>query len=128
MNLQDRADRIFSKFVRISAADHAGYVECFTCLTRMPWQEAQNGHWKRRGLGATRFHLDNTRPQCVACNEYRHGMPEAFEEGLRNDLGDERVDALVELSKTEAQFRDEDYREVIDMYGSILKKEYGIVM
>lgn len=119
----DRADRVFSVFIRVSYADFDGYASCFTCGARMLWQELQCGHWIPRGNGATRFHEDNCRPQCSNCNEHRGGLPVAFEEGLRTDLGDEKVDALLAIASGRV-----DELAVINKYRSILREKYAIVM
>ena len=128
MTLQEKADRIFSTFIRVSYADFQGYVHCFTCEECLHWKQAQCGHWLRRWFGATRYHEDNCRPQCQECNEFRGGMEEAFEEALRSDIGDERVDALIALSKKHDQYTDDDYREIIKTYGLILKEKYHILI
>lgn len=95
----DELDRVFSIFIRTRWMDYRGYVRCYTCPRILHWKEMQCGHWLRRGLSLTRWEPDNCRPQCEHCNEYENGQPEVFEAELREELGDERVDELVHMSR-----------------------------
>ena len=60
---------------------------------------------------ATRFHEDNCRPQCWECNCTLGGQENIFEEELRDEIGDERVDAVLELSK---KYSGEDHQHYVD--------------
>ena len=125
MKLQEKFDQVFSIFIRVSRADHEGYVSCYTCELRLPWRESQCGHWIRRGHSAVRYDERNCRPQCQDCNEHRGGMEESFEEHLRDDLGDYEVDILVETGKQIQQYTDSDYVALIREYRDKVKL-YGI--
>jgi hypothetical protein len=63
-------DVVFSKLVRLSAANGLGNVECFTCCYESHWKGMDAGHWRSRGRAATRWDSDNCRPQCKACNKW----------------------------------------------------------
>lgn len=95
MELREKLDAVFSKWVRLRAADYRGYVHCYTCSWIGNWRLAQCGHFVPRGNLATRFEPDNCRPQCSDCNEYHNGRFDIFEEELRDELGDHRVDELL---------------------------------
>lgn len=125
--LEETLDRIFSVFIRITYADPQGYVRCYTCEQILPWQESQCGHFIPRGNDATRYDEDNCRPQCSFCNEHRNGMPESFEEHLRDDLGDEAVDALLAKGRTTYQFTDDAYRRLIQYY-KVGVKAKGVIL
>lgn len=43
-------------------------------------------------------------------------MEEAFDENLRDDLGDEEVDELLERGQREKQYDENEYRELIHKY------------
>lgn len=85
----------------------------------------QCGHFQKRGDLATRFHEDNCRPQCAHCNTTLGGNPEIFEEELRDEIGDERVDAVIELSKTYSGEDTQHYVDKIAYYRS-KNKELGV--
>lgn len=94
-----KLDTAFSIFVRASRADFQGFVSCYTCPARLQWKQMQCGHFQKRGDLKTRFHEDNVRPQCPTCNMELGGQPDIFEEELRDEIGDERVDEVIRLSK-----------------------------
>ena len=111
-------DAEFSIFVRASRADFQGYVQCYTCPNKFHWKAMQCGHFRKRADIATRFDEDNCRPQCAHCNETLGGNLEVFEEELRDEIGDERVDALIEKSKEYAGYEKEYYVEKRKYYRS----------
>lgn len=67
------ADVLFSKYVRMSAADKKGEVACYTCGTKKRWQEQQCGHYISRSNLFLRWDLRNVRVQCELCNCHKHG-------------------------------------------------------
>jgi hypothetical protein len=89
--LQKRLDALFSQFVRYSAADIDGNAPCYTCKHIYPVKKLHNGHYVLRGYKATRWDLDNCRPQCGVCNLWRKGEPVVFRENLVKELGEKRV-------------------------------------
>lgn len=60
-------DDVCSKICRLSEADKIGKVSCYTCGRRYHWKDMDCGHWIKRGKFATRWELDNVRPQCHRC-------------------------------------------------------------
>lgn len=71
-------DWVFSRIVRIQAADNYGNVQCYTCSTKKHWSMMQCGHYIGRANMGLRWESDNTRPQCKTCNEIKRGNLEAF--------------------------------------------------
>ena len=69
----DTRDRIFSRWIRLRAANRFGGVKCVTCNAVVPWKEIHCGHFINRGYTATRFDPMNCHPQCVACNIFKDG-------------------------------------------------------
>ncbi len=120
-----KLDAEFSIYVRASRADFQGFVTCYTCPARYHWKAMQCGHFRKRADFATRFHEDNCRPQCANCNETLGGNLEVFEEELRDEIGDERVDNLIELSKS---YSGEDTAYYVDKlaYYRSKNKELGV--
>lgn len=87
-------DRYCSLCVRIEASDKFGIASCFTCGKRYPYKMMDNGHYRSRQFGGTRFDFDNMRPQCQNCNRLLHGNLSRYRENLIREIGEERVDAL----------------------------------
>ena len=67
----DTLDIEFSRFVRLLNADSNGEVKCYTCHRVEDWKEIENGHFIPRKHKALRFELDNCRPQCNVCNQFK---------------------------------------------------------
>lgn len=118
-------DREFSIFMRVSRADHEGFLRCFTCPAIIHWKEAQNSHFRLRANQLTRFDENNTRPACQSCNMEHGGRPEIFEEELRDEIGDEAVDDLIKKSKEIADYDDKWYVDKIAYYRG-KNKEFGV--
>ena len=73
--LEKKLDAIFSEWVRRSAADEGGTVECVTCKRLMYWRAdgAQAGHFVKRQHRSTRWDERNVNVQCVRCNHHLGG-------------------------------------------------------
>ena len=81
-NLINDLDYVFSRIVRLRAADEHGNCQCYTCPTKNHWSLMQCGHYVPRGNMALRFSFDNTRVQCKNCNELKSGNLSVFAERL----------------------------------------------
>lgn len=116
--LVKKLDKLFSQYVRMKDADHAGYVSCFTCGMTKHWKEVDAGHFQSRGKYATRYHEDNVKPQCKRCNGFRGGEQYQFALNLGTDLADE----LVYLSNQPARLTNDWLLEKIKHYQQEVKK------
>lgn len=86
--LQDlikEADAIFSRFIRMKAADANGEAKCFTCGHKARWQEMQNGHFISRSCLYLRLDTRNCRVQCVDCNEFKQGNISEYRKRLEKE-------------------------------------------
>lgn len=83
-NLISQLDFLVSRYVRISACDSSGYLDCYTCNDRVFWKDAQCSHFIKRGANMVlRFDIRfNTRPACKSCNEYKDGNLEEYAKNL----------------------------------------------
>tara|TARA_Y100001972_G_C7592101_1_gene296828 strand:- start:80 stop:457 length:378 start_codon:yes stop_codon:yes gene_type:complete len=113
-----KLDKVFSQYIRLKDADHAGYVNCFTCGVTKNWREVDAGHFQSRGKYATRWHEDNVKPQCKRCNGFRGGEQYQFALKLGTDLADQ----LVVLSNQPARFTNDELLEKIKNYQQEVKK------
>lgn len=112
-----KLDKVFSQYIRLKDADHAGYVTCFTCGVTKHWKEVDAGHFQSRGKYATRWNEDNVKPQCKRCNGFRGGEQYQFALNLGTDLADD----LVVLSNQPARFSNIELLEMIKKYEAKLK-------
>lgn len=113
-------DAIVSKYVRRKYSK-GGICTCYTCGKRMTIQTSQNGHFVARSYLATRFDEDNMRPQCAGCNLFGNGKPLDFEEHLREEIGDERVDALKQRRHQIVKLTPAWYESEIERYRELLR-------
>lgn len=103
-------DEEFSKFNRMTYADKDGLCICYTCGAVGYWKNMETGHFRSRKHLATRYNIDNCRVQCKACNQFKEGNIEEFENHLRREIGSIRVETViansyltVKISEPEAQ-------------------------
>lgn len=88
------AQAAFNKYVRLRDEG----LPCISC-GRLPEQKYGGsmdcGHYRSRGAAAhLAFNLHNTAGQCVFCNRNQSGAQKAFEQGLIERIGAEKVEAL----------------------------------
>lgn len=67
------ADAVFSKWVRLSAANRVGTVTCYICLKFVRWQEAEAMHYIKRGHLYLRWDARNVKAGCNECNCLKDG-------------------------------------------------------
>ena len=116
--LKKELDKVFSQYVRLSHADHSGMCECFTCGTYKHWKEIQAGHFMSRRHNATRWHLDNVKPQCVKCNMFNQGEQYRFSV----NLGDLIAEEMERLSRTTMKLNLSEIQGEIERYKALLKE------
>lgn len=114
------ADKKFSLYIRQVNADENGFVKCFTCPHRNHWKKLQCGHWVVRQYKYTRWEVDNARPQCYACNMLFNGRPHIFRENLVNEIGEERVKRIEEISKKLFTESDDWIKQVIEAIPEVI--------
>lgn len=86
-HLKRKLDSVFSKYIR------AKYPKvCYTC--QKPSNALQCGHFVSRQYLASRWEEDNCRPQCWGCNGYGRGQLLDFEENLKHELGESRIEEV----------------------------------
>jgi DUF1680 family protein len=98
--LEKRADRVFSEYVRLRGADGNGYCRCYTCGRVMRWNEAQAGHFISRAKKAIRYNEMNAQAQCSICNLFGRGESALFEKRLIEEYGAAAVEMLKATAKS----------------------------
>lgn len=85
--LKKELDRVFSLYIR-----QIYPKVCYTC--GRPAERLQCGHYISRQYLATRWSVENCRPQCWGCNGYGKGQPLIFEEKLKAEYGNDFVERM----------------------------------
>lgn len=107
------ADILFSRLVRLSAADKDGFLHCYICDVRLHWKEAQTMHLISRANSFLRFdHKRNCRAGCKTCNEYLSGNLIKYRERLESEMPG-LVDILEEEARIPYKLGREEVRQVI---------------
>lgn len=113
-------DIIFSRYVRLKAADLYGNVTCFTCGDKMNWKRADCGHFMGRGNMFLRYDERNTRVQCTPCNRMKDGNHAEFARRLEEESPGV-VEILEEEARTVYKFTREELKSMIADYSQRLK-------
>ena len=116
--LKKKLDTIFSRWLRLSSADHRGVCTCFTCGSEKHWKEIQAGHFMSRKHNATRWHLDNVKPQCVKCNMFSQGEQYKFGQALGKEVAQE----MEYLSNTTMKLNAAELEEEIKRYTELFNE------
>jgi len=124
------ADTYFSRYVRLKNSIN-GKCTCFTCGSVKDIKEVDNGHYQKREHQATRYHLNNCKPQCKTCNgDTKHnGKQDEFRVNLVNLLDEEKVSKIEALARTIFKTNSKHFRDIADYYRikvNELQKELGV--
>lgn len=72
-DLVAQADRVFSTYIRMKAANKTGILLCYICQSPVRWQEAQAMHFVKRGNLFLRWDERNVKAGDKSCNEFKGG-------------------------------------------------------
>lgn len=115
-----KADDIFSRWLRMSGADEDGIASCYTCDVMDHWSKLQCGHYIKRGSLFLRFDPRNCRIQCITCNVFLDGNYPEYTKRLEAERPG-IVEYLLEESRLVQKISAEDVRGVINEYTQKLK-------
>lgn len=124
-----KADRLFSKVVRLSEADANGMCQCVSCGRSYHWKKLHAGHYAARTFGATRFDQENTHSQCVFCNTFSSGNPAGYASYIKNKYGSNKIDELWQKAKQPFKWDREELLKLIERLKSEvmhLQKKKGL--
>lgn len=120
--LKDRADQVFSEYIRLKYSDWRGYCGCYTCDKIAHYKDGmQNGHFISRGSSTLRYSEENCRVQCYVCNCIKNGNYITYTIRLIEEVGIEKVEELREMGKELHQFTETELQEIIDKYTQKIK-------
>lgn len=114
-----KLDALVSRYVR-SSFFSGEMGSCYTCGLVRPKLELQCGHFISRQYNATRYDLENLRPQCSNCNIWRRGNIAFFADNLLKELGRERFDALIARGRKRKEFTRQELISEIEKYQHLL--------
>lgn len=114
--LVNKADKVFSEYIRRRYADDNGVAECFTCGKKDHWKKLQCGHFQSRKHYATRWNEDNCQVQCAGCNVFRYGEQYTFGRNLDINIREGIAEELNILSNKIVKYDNHDLMSLVDYY------------
>jgi NAD-dependent SIR2 family protein deacetylase len=114
-----KLDRVFSEYVRLKHADHAGNCKCITCEKSFYYKDIDAGHFVSRRHIIVRFDELNVFPQCKYCNRFLNGLQYEYGKALDAKFGEGTADSLVAKSRSTEKI---DTKKLEEMFGSYKKK------
>lgn len=124
-----KADRQFSRFIRLRDAIPGGAFKCISCGQFKRIEQADCGHFHSRKHMATRFDELNAHAECRACNRFSADHLIKYQENLIRLIGQEEFDKLNIRAKGIKQWSETDLKELAKYYKALadkLSKEKGI--
>lgn len=116
--LKAKADALYSKQLRIQAADGQGNVKCYTCNKVDNWKHLQCGHFVSRTFSSLRYFPKNTKVQCIGCNMFNQGRLDVFAINLIKEYGQDILQELQKM-KTLPPLNRTDLEELIASYKNL---------
>jgi hypothetical protein len=120
--LIEQLDDLHSEWVRRSNANNKGIVKCYTCPKEDHWKKMQCGHFQSRKHKNTRWHLLNTKPQCVGCNIFKQGEQYVFGKNLDLEYGEGTAESVEAMSRQTCKLTRADLVVMIEGYKQKLKE------
>lgn len=119
---EKKLDRLFSKWVRKSNANHQGLIRCYTCGVYKMWDDCDAGHYVNRNHKGTRWDERNVKPQCKKCNRFESGKSDEFALKLIKEYGHEILEELNRHKWTPFMIDDLQVIGMIENYKQKLKE------
>lgn len=119
-HLKALAQKTFNAFIRERDKEEG----CISCYKPSTWTGGlwHAGHYLTTGANPQlRFNELNVNKQCSQCNLFLSGNVAVYKAMLENKIGKAAVEAL-ENDNTKANYRAEDYRQIIQTYRQKLKE------
>ena len=120
-SLKRTLDVIFSRYIRLRAANKNGYSACVSCGSVKRWQDQQAGHFVSRVRLSTRWDEQNCATQCPRCNILLRGNPVGYARYLQDRYGSKIFVELEERSRRPVKFARFALEAMCDEYAEKLK-------
>lgn len=132
MKPKEKAVKAFQEYIRIRDAykttGEADALRCFTCgrWCRLDGS-AHAGHYLPRRTNASLFDERNCHGQCIECNIDKYGNPEAYEDRMLAEYGQDVIDELRANDCISVRYTDSDYDDIARKYLKMIQQlhEYG---
>ena len=119
----NKADKYFSQFIRLRAADENGIGKCITCGRIGEVKYMDCAHYVKRQFQATRYNEINCQLQCKHCNNFMQGNDVKFRQYLIEKYGEGAVIVLESTKKKTVKRGRFELDAIADHYKGIVERE-----
>lgn len=120
MTLQEKADKIFSEYIRQRDANKDGIIKCCSCGRLVYWKDADASHFVSRQYLHTRYDEKNVFASCRKCNRFEEGRKEEYSLFLIQKFG---CGIIEELNKDKHKpYWAFPYEKIIEHYKNKVKE------
>lgn len=124
-----KADRQFSRFIRLRDALPGGAFKCISCGQFKPIEQADCGHFHSRTHMATRFSELNAHAECRHCNRFSADHLTHYQSNLIAKIGQNQFDMLAVQAASVCKISEFELAEIAKLYkakADKLSREKGI--
>jgi len=119
--VKNKADKIFSEYIRRKNATSFGMCQCVSCGSWHAISECDAGHYISRNHMATRYDERNVHPQCRRCNRFQNGNMSGYSLYMLKHYGETILLELNKLQHTVKKFQVEELQDMIKGWQKELK-------
>jgi len=120
--LVQKADSVFSTFIRLRDSDRHGIVTCPLCWARIPRKKAQNMHFITRACWLYRYDETNCFWGCYRCNCILNWNYIIYTRFMQDKFWIEKVDEMIKKSKELHKLQTYEIEEIINKYTDKIQK------
>lgn len=122
VNLVDKLDKVFSKYIRLRDCMVGGYTRCISCGRLLPFEDFDCGHYMGRTHMATRYDEDNCNSECKRCNRFGADHLIGYRANLIHKIGEQRVMLLEVKAHQIHKWSDFELEAMITYYSKKVKE------
>ena len=111
-----KADSVFSTFIRLRDSDRHGIVTCPLCWAKLPRKKAQNMHFITRACWLYRYDEINCHAWCMRCNVILNWNYIIYTRYMQNAYWINTVDDMIKKSKMVWKLSTPEIQEIIEEY------------
>ena len=120
--LVQKADSVFSTYIRLRDSDKHGMVTCPLCWARIPRKKAQNMHFITRACWLYRYDENNCYAGCYRCNCLLNWNYIIYTRFMQDKFWIEKVDEMIRESKQIYKLPTYELEEIINTYTNKIQK------
>ena len=122
---KQKADKYFSKYIRLRDANDQGLVRCCTSGKWIHWKQSDAGHYISRRFEATRYDERNCHAQSRQENRFYNGNQLQHQKYIEERYGEGTAEELFIKSRMKCIRKKHDYEYIAETYYNKVKELEG---